>query len=251
MRPMKFIFLLLLILAPLAGAQEIKAGPGEVTLKLGLEGESFSKAVNVFLMLTLLSLAPGIIILMTSFTRIVIVLSFFRQALGAQQIPSGRIINGLALFLTLFIMQPTWQRISDEAIKPYTDKQITQQQAIDRAIVPVKDFMLNQMLKGEREDELLLFMDLAKHPEVEDPHELPMRIIIPAFILSELKIAFQMGFLVFLPFLVIDMVVSTVLMSLGMMMLPPAMVSLPMKLLLFILVDGWTLLVSGIVNSFN
>jgi flagellar biosynthesis protein FliP len=193
-----------------------------------------------------LSLAPSLVILMTSFTRIVIVLGFVRTAIGVPSAPANQIIVGLSLFLTFFIMGPVFERVNADAVQPYLAKEITSAQALERGTVPVKAFMLKQT----RTRDLEFFLQLGRFPptRVED---LPMRVVIPAFVISELQTAFQMGFLLFLPFLVVDFLVSTILMSLGMMMMPPAIVSLPFKLLLFVLVDGWHLVVKSLVESFQ
>ncbi len=242
------ILLVLLFLAGIGtvAAQQVNVTPNEVGFRLSLEGESFSKAIQVFLLVTVLSLVPSFIMMMTSFTRIVIVLSLLKQALSLQQTPSTRTIGALALFLTFFIMQPVWTTIYNDAVMPYSQKEIDQETAIINAVEPIKTFMLKQT----REESLLLFMDLAEMEPVASPAELPMRIVVPAFMLSELKTAFQMGFLIYLPFLVVDIVVATILMSMGMMMLPPMMISLPFKLLLFVIIDGWSLLVKTLVVSF-
>ncbi len=234
-------------LAPEASAQQLSASPNDINFHMSLDGGGFSKAVNIFLMITLLSLAPAAIMMMTSFTRIFIVLNFLKQALGTQMAPSGRIVSGLALFLTLFIMQPVWTEIYSSALQPYSDGKIDQKAAFSNAVTPLKAFMLKQT----RESSLLLFMDLANMEPVESPESLPMTVVMPAFMISELKTAFQMGFLIYLPFLVVDIVVATVLMAMGMMMLPPAMISTPFKLLLFILVDGWEITVKSLVVSFG
>lgn len=204
-------------------------------------------AVEVFFLITILSLLPAILIMFTSFTRIVIVLSLLRQALGGQQIPPNPVIIGLSLFLTLFVMSPTVDLIMRDAINPYIRKEITIQEALKKAEPSVKGFMLKQT----REKDLALFLKIAKEKPPERPEELSMRIVVPAFAISELKTAFEMGFLIFLPFLIIDMVVSSILLSMGMMMLPPVMISLPFKILLFVLVDGWNLVVGSIVRSFQ
>lgn len=241
---------LLVVSAPEAVAQTAAAGmsPQDVSLNLSMKGGGdFGKAVNILLLMTALSLAPAAIMMMTSFTRIVIVLSFLRQALGAQNVPSGRIISALALFLTLFIMQPVWTEIYATSIEPYSRQQITEQAAFDNGVRPLRNFMLKQT----RENSLLLFMELANVEPVDSPDKLPMTVVIPAFMLSELKTAFQMGFLIYLPFLLVDVVVATALMSMGMMMLPPMLISMPFKLLLFIVVDGWTLMVRSLVESFS
>lgn len=204
-------------------------------------------AVEAFFLITILSLLPAILIMFTSFTRIVIVLSLLRQALGGQQIPPNPVIIGLSLFLTLFVMSPTVDLVMRDAVNPYIKKEITIQEAFKRAEPSVKGFMLKQT----RERDLALFLKISKENPPERPDELSMRIVVPAFAISELKTAFEMGFLIFLPFLIIDMVVSSILLSMGMMMLPPVMISLPFKLLLFVLVDGWNLVVGSIVRSFQ
>jgi flagellar biosynthetic protein FliP len=206
-----------------------------------------SVVLQIFLMMTVLSLAPGLLIMTTSFTRIVVVLSFMRNAIGTQQAPSNQIIIAMALFLTFFIMSPVWQQINTQAIQPYKAQTITQEQALDRAVAPVRKFMLTQT----REKDIALFLSLSKMPRPRNADEIPTLTIIPAFMISELRTAFQIGFLVYIPFLVVDMVVASVLMSMGMMMLPPVMISLPFKILLFILVDGWGLIIGSLVKSFG
>jgi flagellar biosynthetic protein FliP len=203
--------------------------------------------LGVFLVISFLSLLPAILVMFTSFTRIVVVLSLLRQAIGSQQIPPNPVIIGLSLFLTLFVMYPTVNVVNRDSIAPYMEKQITLVQAVQRAEEPVKTFMLRQT----REKDIALFLSLGKEKAPASPKELSMRIVVPAFAISELKSAFEIGFLLFLPFLIIDMVVASVLLSMGMMMLPPAMVSMPFKLLLFVLVDGWNLVVGSIVRSFQ
>jgi flagellar biosynthesis protein FliP len=204
-------------------------------------------AIQVFLIISFLSFLPAMLVMFTSFTRIVVILSFLRQAIGAQTIPPNPVIIGLSIFLTFFVMSPTIDVITKDAIGPYMDKKITIQQAITLAAPPLKTFMLKQT----RQKDIALFLDIAKIPVPATPADLPMRIVVPAFAISELKTAFEIGFLLFLPFLIIDVVVSSVLLSMGMMMLPPVLVSLPFKLLLFVLVDGWNLVVGSIVRSFQ
>ncbi len=204
-------------------------------------------AIQVFLLISFLSFLPAILVMFTSFTRIVVVLSFLRQAIGGQQIPPNPVIIGLSIFLTFFVMSPTIDTISKNAIGPYLDKKISIQQAITVATPPLRTFMLKQT----RQKDIALFLNIAKTPVPATPADLPMRIVVPAFAISELKTAFEIGFLIFLPFLIIDVVVSSVLLSMGMMMLPPVLVSLPFKLLLFVLVDGWNLVVGSIVRSFQ
>ncbi|MEK6706289.1 MAG: flagellar type III secretion system pore protein FliP [Bdellovibrionota bacterium] len=203
--------------------------------------------LRIVIMLTVLSLAPAILIMMTSFTRIVVVLSFIRQALGTQQMPPNQLIVGLALFLSFFVMAPTWKVISANAVEPYLNEKIDQHTAYERAEAPLREFMFNQT----REKDLELFLSLAKVGKPNSRVEVPTYVLVPAFVISELKTAFQIGFLLYLPFLVLDMVVASVLMAMGMMMLPPVVVSLPFKLLLFVLVDGWELVVGSLVKSFG
>jgi flagellar biosynthetic protein FliP len=203
-------------------------------------------AIKVLFTITLLTLAPSIILLMTCFTRIVIVLSFVRSALSLQGTPANQIIIGLSLFITYFIMAPVWERIDANALQPYMAKQINSAQALEEAAKPIRAFMLKQA----RPKDVELFVAIAKLPPTS-PENLPLKVVIPGFIISELRTAFQMGFLLFVPFILIDLVVGTVLMSLGMMMMPPATISLPLKILLFVLVDGWELVVRSLVLSFG
>ena len=209
--------------------------PGEVSVLL-----------QILFLLTVLSLAPAILIMMTSFTRLAIVFSFLRHAIGTQQMPPNQILIGLSLFLTFFIMTPVWQAVKTTAWDPYMKKTITQEQALEAAAKPVRAFMFKQT----REKDLALFVNLAKIVKPKNTEDIPTMVLVPAFMISELKTAFQIGFVLFLPFLVIDMVVSSVLLSMGMMMLPPVMISLPFKVLLFVLVDGWHLIVGSLVKSF-
>lgn len=203
--------------------------------------------LDIILLMTVIALLPSIVIMMTSFTRIVIILSFLRNAMGVQQVPPNTVLAGLALFLTLFIMSPTLSKINEQAYIPYKQDQITQEEAIKRAAVPMKEFMLKQTEKSS----LNLFVDMSGNQGVKNQMDLPITVIIPSFMTSELKRAFLAGFLIYLPFLLIDMVTASILMSMGMVMLPPALISLPFKLLLFVTVDGWGLLFSSIVKSFN
>lgn len=203
--------------------------------------------LDIILLMTVIALLPSIVIMMTSFTRIVIILSFLRNAMGVQQVPPNTVLAGLALFLTLFIMSPTLNKINEQAYIPYKQEQITQDEALKRAAIPMKEFMLKQTEKSS----LNLFVDMSGNEGVTNQMDLPITVIIPSFMTSELKRAFLAGFLIYLPFLLIDMVTASILMSMGMVMLPPAMISLPFKLLLFVTVDGWGLLFSSIVKSFN
>lgn len=206
-----------------------------------------STSLQLFLLFTVLSLAPAILILMTAFTRIVIVLSLTRNALGTQQLPPNQVIIGLALFLTLFVMMPTWNQINTESLQPFMQNKINQQVAITKAEEPLRTFMFKQT--GQKD--LELFVGLARLERPKTYKDIPTYVLIPSFVISELKIAFQMGFTIFIPFLVIDMIVSSTLMSMGMMMLPPMMISLPFKILLFVLVDGWHLVAQSLVTSFH
>ena len=211
-------------------------GPGDV-----------SALLQIAFLLTVLTLAPAILILMTSFTRLAVVFSFLRHALGTQQTPSNQIIAGLALFLTFFIMMPVWQKINSEALQPYLNEELTQDAAFSAAVNPIRQFMFKQT----REKDLALFVKIANMEKPTNREDIPTSILIPAFVISELKTAFIIGFILYVPFLIIDMVVSSVLLSMGMMMLPPVLISLPFKLMLFVLVDGWHLMVGSLVRSFG
>lgn len=205
-----------------------------------------SSALQILLLITVLSLAPAVLVMVTSFTRVIVVLSLLRTAIGVPQLPPNQVLIGLALFLTAFVMAPAIKTINDEAIQPYMRGEITQQEAFQRGESPLRTFMFKQT----REQDLALFMKLSGLPKPETREEIPTYVLIPAFTISELKTAFQMGFIMFIPFLVIDLVVSSALLSMGMMMLPPVVVSLPFKILLFVLVDGWYLIVGSLVGSF-
>ncbi|MFC2950097.1 flagellar type III secretion system pore protein FliP [Virgibacillus sediminis] len=208
--------------------------------------EAVSTSVKLLLLLTVLSLAPGILILMTSFTRIIIVLSFVRTSLATQQMPPNQVLIGLALFLTFFIMAPTFNEVNEEALQPLFNEEIGLDEAYERASSPLKEFMA----KHTRQKDLVLFMEYAEMEAPESVQDIPMTTLVPAFAISELKTAFQMGFMIFVPFLIIDMAVASVLMSMGMMMLPPVMISLPFKILLFVLVDGWYLITHSLLDGF-
>lgn len=220
-----------------------------LTFDLGAEtaGTTTGRIIQIVALITVLSLAPSILVMMTSFTRIVVVLSFLRTAMGLQQTPPNSVIVSLALFLTAFVMMPTIEAVYDEALAPLIAEDIDEFEALDRAQAPVRDFMLNHV----RESDLRLFLDLTETEAVENPEETPMRALIPAFMISELRRAFEIGFLLFLPFLIIDMVVASILMSMGMMMLPPIMISLPFKLIFFVLVDGWYMVAGSLVQSYG
>lgn len=244
-----FLFLLLGLilptsLSPLCAAEETTPG---LTLNIdGINGpEDFGIAMQLVFFMTLLTLSPSIIMLMTSFTRIVIVLGFVRSAIGVQQAPSNQIILGLAFFLTFFLMGPVWDKVYTQAAVPYMEKQISSKDALDKASGHLRSFMLKQT----RSKDLEFFLGLSG-TSISSTSDLPMRIVVPSFVLSELRTAFQMGFMLFVPFLVIDFLVGSTLMAMGMMMMPPAILSLPFKLLLFVLVDGWYLVVRSVVESF-
>jgi flagellar biosynthesis protein FliP len=208
--------------------------------------ENVSTSVKLMLLLTVLSVAPGILILMTSFTRIIIVLSFVRTALATQQMPPNQVLVGLALFLSFFIMAPTFHEVNEQALTPLFNEEINLEQAYERASVPFKEFMSAHT----RQKDLALFLEYSKAETPESVQDIPLTALVPAFAISEIKTAFQIGFMIFIPFLVIDMVVASVLMSMGMMMLPPVMISLPFKILLFVMVDGWYLVVKSLLQSF-
>ncbi len=247
----KILLILGLLILYLEPCQEAFSQTKMPTIELNLyetdDPEAFVPAVKIVSILTILAVAPAILLMMTSFTRILVVLSFIRQALGTQTMPPNQVIVGLSLFLTLFTMGPIIDRINERGITPYLAKAITQSQAVDEIIEPIRKFMISET----REDDLGMLMRVANLPKPASIDDVPLRVIIPAFVISELKTAFQIGFLIYLPFLVIDMVISSVLMAMGMMMLPPTVVSLPFKLVLFVLVDGWSLIVESLVRSFN
>jgi len=206
-----------------------------------------SGVLQIVFLLTIISLAPAALVLMTSFTRIAVVFAFLRQALGTQGAPPNQVIIGLSLFLTLFIMQPVWNRIHQEALVPYQKHELSGEEFVKRGLQPVKEFMLKQT----RKPDLAFFVSLAQQEKPQNAESLPLTTVIPAFVISELKTAFQIGFLLYLPFIILDMVISSILLSMGMMMLPPVMISMPFKLMLFVLVDGWSLLVTSLVKSFR
>jgi flagellar biosynthesis protein FliP len=242
----------LLLIASLALAATACAEPlslPTVSVGMGKVSKPADVAVvlQIFFLMTVISLAPSLLMMTTSFTRIVVVLSFLRSAMGTQQAPSNQIVIGLSLFLTFFIMAPVWQQVNTQALQPYKAQTISQEEAIKRGVAPVRKFMLSQV----REKDLALFLSLSKLPRPRNADDIPTLTLIPAYVVSELKTAFQIGFLVYIPFLVLDMVVASVLMSMGMMMLPPVMISLPFKILLFVLVDGWGLIIGSLVKSFG
>jgi flagellar biosynthetic protein FliP len=243
------LWLATVLLAGLSAGSEPSLAQS-INLDLGNEvgsGATTSRIIQLVALITILSLAPSILVMMTSFTRIVVVLSFLRSALGIQQTPPNSVLISLALFLTAFVMMPTLEGVYDKALAPLIAEEVTEMEALDLAAQPVRGFML----KHVREQDLRLFLDMAKSKTLEAPKETPLRALIPAFMISELKRAFEIGFLLFLPFLVIDMVVASILMSMGMMMLPPIMISLPFKLIFFVLVDGWYLVAGSLVQSYG
>lgn len=236
---------IILVISHPAAAQPL---PGiDLQVRPTDDPEQVVDSVKLLVLLTLLSLVPAFLLTMTSFTRIIIVLSLLRSALGISQTPPNQVLIGLALFLTIFIMSPVYSQINRQAIQPYLANELTQEEAWERAAAPVRDFMLKQT----REKDLKLFIELSNTPRPKNKEDVPLSVLVPAFVISELKTAFQMGFLIYVPFLVIDMVVASTLMSMGMFMLPPVIISLPFKLLLFVMVDGWHLVVKSLVESFG
>jgi flagellar biosynthetic protein FliP len=229
-------------------AQQIPLLPN-ITLGVGQadKPEQVSILLQILFLLTVLSLAPAIVVMMTSFTRLVVVFSLLRHALGTQQMPPNQVMIGLALLLTFFLMSPVYEKVNKDALQPYLNEEISQGQAIDRALVPIRQFMFKQT----RKKDISLFLKVSKSKKPRDLSEIPTLVLIPSYVISELKTAFQIGFLIYIPFLVIDMVVASVLLSMGMMMLPPFMISLPFKLMLFVLVDGWNLFIGSMIKSFT
>ena len=242
------IVLSLFLIPSLVGAAPLIPTPN---VTIGVENATNPKDVavslQILLTLTILTLAPSILIMMTSFTRIIVVLSFLRSALATQQMPPNQVLVGLALFITFFTMSPYLEQVNKDGLQPYLTGTIDQETAITAALNPMRTFMFKQT----RENDLALFVNLSEGPRPNSPEDVPTMTLIPSFIISELKTAFQIGFLIYIPFIVIDMVVASTLMSMGMMMVPPAMISLPFKLLLFILVDGWHLIINSLITSFH
>jgi flagellar biosynthetic protein FliP len=244
-----WLLIIALVAVPFLTGPAWSAGPVNVSIDLGDDGgrQQISTGLLLVVLLTVLSIAPALLVLLTSFTRIVIVLSFLKRSLGTGSQPSNQILVSLALFLTFFIMAPVWQQVHSEALQPYMDEQIDSKEALAKGLKPIRDFMWSQT----REKDLALFVRASKMERPKNIDEVPTHVLIPAFVLSELRTAFTMGFVLFLPFLVIDMVVASVLLSMGMMMLPPVMISLPFKILLFIMVDGWYLMMRSLMASFG
>jgi len=241
--------LLVALCASGAVAQEKGLPVPKISIGVGTstKPEDVSVTLQILFLMTVLSLAPAILILTTAFTRIIVVFSFLKQAMGTQQVPPPQVLVGLAMFMTFFVMAPTWTRVNDEALQPYLNGKMSMQQAYDRGVVPVREFMFRQT----REEDLALFVKMSGVGKPASREDVPTYALVPAFAISELRVGFQIGFILFVPFLVIDLVVSSVLMSMGMMMLPPVLISLPFKILLFILVDGWHLVVGSVLNSFH
>lgn len=241
--------LVLLAVAAVCAPTQVSAqGLPKITVGIDKSDDpaDLSVTLQILLLLTVLSLAPSIVITMTSFTRLIVVLSFLKHALGTQQMPPSQLLVGLALILTFFIMAPVFTQAYEQGVKPYTEGTIDKTQALERGMAPIRAFMLKQT----REKDLALFVRLSGMPKPATANDVPLRALVPGFVVSELRIAFQIGFVLFIPFLIIDMVVASVLMSMGMLMLPPIMVSMPFKILLFVLVDGWYLIVQSLVSSF-
>jgi flagellar biosynthesis protein FliP len=242
------VTLMFLFMMPVFNAAAADKAPSGIELRIGggSSPDGLSLPMQLFLLMSILSFIPAILISVTSFTRLIIVSHFLRQALGTQTMPPNQVLIGLSLFLTYFIMQPVGERINQEALQPMLQGKITEMQALDLACNPLQQFMLRYV----REKDLALFLNIAKMPKPRNPNEIPMRVIIPSYMISELKTAFQIGFVLYIPFLVIDMVVAAVVLSMGMMQLPPVVISTPFKILLFVMVDGWNLVIGSLVKSF-
>jgi flagellar biosynthetic protein FliP len=248
MRTLRWLIVLCgVLLAPSVLAADPLSLPA-ITMTTGANGQQeYSVSLQILAIMTALSFIPAFVMLMTSFTRIIIVFSILRQALGLQQTPSNQLLTGMALFLTMFIMAPVFDRVNNDALQPYLAERMSAQDALAKAEVPVRDFMLAQT----RQSDLDLFMRLSRRTDVPSADQAPLTILVPAFVTSELKTAFQIGFMIFIPFLIIDLVVASVLMAMGMMMLSPLIISLPFKLMLFVLVDGWALIIGTLAGSFG
>lgn len=245
---MKYISAVFLLLFPMAVLADINAlGIPAVTFQQTDTGGEYTVTIQILALMTLLSLLPAIIMMMTAFTRIIVVMAILRQALGLQQTPSNQVVLGMSIFLTAFIMMPVFEKVNEVAIQPYLNETIKPLEALQRASEPLKEFMLAQT----RETDLNLFVRISGRKDLLSPDETPLHILIPAFVTSELKTAFQIGFLLFIPFLIIDLVVASILMAMGMMMLSPIIISLPFKIMLFVLIDGWALVMGTLANSFG
>ncbi|MEJ5350758.1 MAG: flagellar type III secretion system pore protein FliP [Melioribacteraceae bacterium] len=248
----KFLLLAFLVITFTAGnlfaqAQTIPFPKINLDIGTATKGEDVSVTLQILLLMTVLSLAPSIIIMTTSYLRIIIVFHFLKSAMGTQQMPPSQLLAGIALFITFFIMAPTWSKVNEQALQPLMDNKITVKEAYDKGIEPIREFMF----RNTRDEDMELFVSLSQMPRPKNRSELPTYILIPSFVLSELRAGFIIGFFLFVPFLMIDMIVSSILMSMGMMMMPPMMISLPFKILLFILVDGWNLIIGSLVRSFS
>jgi flagellar biosynthetic protein FliP len=249
MKFFKVVLITILFLIVMGNLAQAQTALPKISVQVGQSenAKDLSITLQILLLMTVLTLAPSILIMLTSFVRIVVVFSFLRQAIGTNQMPPNQLLVGLALILTAFVMAPTISQVNENGLQPYLKGELTQQQAYDAGIQPIRTFMLKQV----REKDLALFVSLSGIPKPEKPDDLPTYLIIPGFVISELRTAFQISFVLFIPFLIIDMVVASVLMSMGMLMLPPIMVSLPFKILLFVLVDGWYLIIKSMVMSFH
>lgn len=243
------LVVLLMVGAAIAVGQDKALPLPKLSVEVGkaTKPDDVSVTLQILFMMTVLSLAPAILILSTAFTRIIVVFHFLKQAMGTTQMPPAQVMVGLALFLTFFVMAPVWKQVNDAALQPYLGEKITFQQAYDKGVEPVREFMFRQT----REEDLALFVRMSNIEKPKNRADVPTYALIPAFAISELRIGFQIGFVLFIPFLIIDLVVSSVLLSMGMMMLPPVMISLPFKILLFILVDGWHLIIASLISSFH
>lgn len=243
------LFLGIFLIAGHSFAQQTPTLPfPKINLGIGTatDGNDVSVTLQILLLMTVLSLAPSIMIMTTAYLRIIIVFHFLKTALGTQQMPPSQLLAGIALFLTFFIMAPTWSKVNDDAIKPLMDNKIGMQEAYDKGIEPIRQFMF----KNTRAEDMELFLGLSNIKRPDNPNDVPTYVLIPAFVLSELRAGFIIGFFLFVPFLMVDLIVSSILMSMGMMMMPPMMISLPFKILLFVLVDGWNLIIGSLVRSF-
>ena len=239
--------LLLFIAVSILPAQQLPLPKVSIEVGKATKPDDVSVTLQILFLMTILSLAPALLILTTAFTRIIVVLHFLKQAMGTPQMPPAQVLVGLAMFLTFFVMAPTWDKMNTEAIQPYMKNKLSMNAAYDKAAVPLRDFMFKQT----REEDLALFVKMNSMGKPSTRNDIPLHVLIPAFAISELRTGFQIGFVLFIPFLIIDMVVASILMSMGMMMLPPSMVSLPFKILLFILVDGWNLVIGSVISSFH
>lgn len=252
MRPAIFVIVVMLVASVSLSAQELPAPKSSLPIQIPdlTKSENISSTLQMVALMSILTIAPAILLMVTSFTRIIIVLSLLRHGLGAQQLPPNQVLVGLSMFMTFLVMMPTWQRVNSEALQPYLNKQLEQRQACEKAMAPIRLFMSSQIERAGNDADVDLFTDAAKLPRATSWEQVPTTALVPAFMLSELKVAFGMGFRILLPFLVIDLVIAMLLTSAGMMMMPPVLVSLPFKLLLFVMVDGWRLITGTLIGSF-